>query len=737
MSYPMPPPQNTLGQRNGFTNATGIPSHPQHQQNAPVQPQQQQQQPHASQHRPGSTQNVFPPHQNYSGPQPDTRGQVVSILAETTNGVLADLGVVGLQERVKLLEHDKSLLFQDNKALVATLNQTNAEHAKTLELLRAEQAKLALLPANEQVLTNRIVGLQEQVKQLQVERNTAISKFNSLALSNPNAVQYQKLAGAYQDLKKTCGPLQAHCQFCPAYAKQLEEFRNRNGYLPGNLPSPTGGPVPQGFNHSMSQAGHPQPVSSGGMPAPQQRAFLDQRRNTMPAIPTTTQNPGNPSSRPSSAQPQSPFVPTPAQQAMMNQMNNAMNSPMLQQQQNGFAQPNRVTQLNSNGMHGNMPSPSMTGQRQYSHSRSSSSLGQMSNPNANMQGQQPGMLRQLHPSSSPIPMGSLQQPIPTDGGSMGIFSNVFLNQPRSRAQSVISVSSSSRPNSAAATTAQNQAQQLFTSQMQNNAGGQSQMPNAMASSSQQQRQLHQQQLQQLQQQQLRQQQQQQQQRQQQQQQQQHLQQQQQQSRSQPTTPAVRSPSDLSGFSPSTMFRNQDYATPPPLSGSTDGSFTNQHFGAMGNGLDPDTPSQPGTASKRDSAALDDTAPASSPSDDSRKKMRMSADDGQPNMVAPDALSSTQVPGPATTVAQSTSGGEDDEEDDEIAVGPDGLRLVSDCLANLFDVQGEERTCQLCRSRHDRGLVPPPAPFVNQPDEVLVQHCITEHDHAWNELRHDV
>jgi hypothetical protein len=110
--------------------------------------------------------------------------------------------------------------------------------------------------------------------------------------------------------------------------------------------------------------------------------------------------------------------------------------------------------------------------------------------------------------------------------------------------------------------------------------------------------------------------------------------------------------------------------------------------------------------------------------------------------------------------QQQEGLEDEDEDEEdIAVGPDGLRLISDCLASLFETnEAGGRTCRLCkyvifcfhslrrctdgreitRTRHTRGLISEaPAPFVNAPDEMLVQHCTSEHEQVWNELRHDV
>ena len=42
-------------------------------------------------------------------------------------------------------------------------------------------------------------------------------------------------------------------------------------------------------------------------------------------------------------------------------------------------------------------------------------------------------------------------------------------------------------------------------------------------------------------------------------------------------------------------------------------------------------------------------------------------------------------------------GQEGEDEEDIAVGPDGLRLISDCLASLFETNEEGgRTCRLCK-----------------------------------------
>ncbi|KAF8812310.1 hypothetical protein BYT27DRAFT_6413485 [Phlegmacium glaucopus] len=83
---------------------------------------------------------------------------------------------------------------------------------------------------------------------------------------------------------------------------------------------------------------------------------------------------------------------------------------------------------------------------------------------------------------------------------------------------------------------------------------------------------------------------------------------------------------------------------------------------------------------------------------------------------------------------------DVEEDDEvIEVGPDGLRLVEDCIFDLFGEEGGEgRNCKLCIARRDMGYhVEPLKPFVNATNDELLEHCVTEHAEAWDTLRHSV
>ncbi|TFK43667.1 hypothetical protein BDQ12DRAFT_190495 [Crucibulum laeve] len=82
--------------------------------------------------------------------------------------------------------------------------------------------------------------------------------------------------------------------------------------------------------------------------------------------------------------------------------------------------------------------------------------------------------------------------------------------------------------------------------------------------------------------------------------------------------------------------------------------------------------------------------------------------------------------------------EDEEDEEEIVLGPDGLRLVNDCLELLFeeDAENEEiKTCQLCQARYvQKVLLDPPKPYVSASEDELVQHCLEEHEEVWNSLR---
>jgi hypothetical protein len=105
---------------------------------------------------------------------------------------------------------------------------------------------------------------------------------------------------------------------------------------------------------------------------------------------------------------------------------------------------------------------------------------------------------------------------------------------------------------------------------------------------------------------------------------------------------------------------------------------------------------------------------------------------------------------------------DIDKDEVVEVGPDGLRLVNDCISDLFGEEGEGegkgRYCKLCMSvlylhlsvclfsfstfyfsvRRTMGyLTDSPKPFVNATNDELQEHGMTEHAEAWDTLRQNV
>ncbi|KAG2013797.1 hypothetical protein CC2G_010667 [Coprinopsis cinerea AmutBmut pab1-1] len=98
------------------------------------------------------------------------------------------------------------------------------------------------------------------------------------------------------------------------------------------------------------------------------------------------------------------------------------------------------------------------------------------------------------------------------------------------------------------------------------------------------------------------------------------------------------------------------------------------------------------------------------------------------------IADDQPKGETRSDAQQQDGAGDDDEE-EVLVGPDGLRLVSDCLSDLFEDVSGGRICILCRARYTSGAIPhPPQAFVNASEDDLVRHCLAEHEDTWNELR---
>ncbi|PFH51394.1 hypothetical protein AMATHDRAFT_142741, partial [Amanita thiersii Skay4041] len=84
-------------------------------------------------------------------------------------------------------------------------------------------------------------------------------------------------------------------------------------------------------------------------------------------------------------------------------------------------------------------------------------------------------------------------------------------------------------------------------------------------------------------------------------------------------------------------------------------------------------------------------------------------------------------------------GEQDESDVEVEIGPDGLRTVKSCLSALIESSEENeelQSCKLCTSRYVEGYISElPKPFLHATEDELVQHLTTEHEEAWEILRH--
>jgi len=133
---------------------------------------------------------------------------------------------------------------------------------------------------------------------------------------------------------------------------------------------------------------------------------------------------------------------------------------------------------------------------------------------------------------------------------------------------------------------------------------------------------------------------------------------------------------------------------------------------------------------------------------------------RPRLEGPHIELATNIPiEPVADDTEDTIQMDIEEDEDFIEVGPDGLRLVNDCIFDLFgEEDGEGRYCKLCMSvsylrlsvcsfsfsnfyfsaRCDMGYhVDPLKPFVNATNDELLEHCMTEHAEAWDALRHSV
>ncbi|TFK71752.1 hypothetical protein BDN72DRAFT_764403 [Pluteus cervinus] len=86
-------------------------------------------------------------------------------------------------------------------------------------------------------------------------------------------------------------------------------------------------------------------------------------------------------------------------------------------------------------------------------------------------------------------------------------------------------------------------------------------------------------------------------------------------------------------------------------------------------------------------------------------------------------------------------GSEDEDEDEVPLGPDGLRLVSDCLAELTSDGSdgvEEGICLLCSARVKLGIITEtPTSLSGLSEDEAVQHFLEQHKVPWEKVRHDI
>ncbi|RXW21966.1 hypothetical protein EST38_g3911 [Candolleomyces aberdarensis] len=721
------------------------------------------------------------PHPNRAQLSGDVRAQVINVLTTTANSCLVEQGYdPSLDKRIQDLEHQRQRVFEDNKNLKMMLDNERSKHQHLSK------------PHNE--LISIVVNSQNDLKRISTENmalrteNSAISaKLKSLERENQNGLAHQRLQLAYSDLltayqnisakllttEQQLSTLGLHCRGCPEYARQIQAFRAQSGaqlqmvsptqlsqFLQQQQQQPQQGPPPQPHEQQRRASAPdtnlgPRPPSqprtpamaapaTGRMgppfaswpdpaPATQLRVSTSAApgQNSLPVSSPTTFGAQNNGPRRPSAPPAPGFNPAPAS---MISSSMPMTSPRNTLQQfvpapispqtlvNGpqFVNTNQTPQM----PHGTPPQMQRVPHQAPTHSRPSSSLGHALDPNFNAQiprnpyppnkartspvfAPNGALPQQLTPvavsATSAPPMASLQH-VGTrpDPWSMVPEHIVAAERP----PSVISISSrSSSVGSATKPQFQQQQHQDATNVPPN-------MPafSVPAASN---------------------------------------------SNSQSVSSGVQLP-------PSNAVATAPPLAPPPSlssmsSASNPGDITGQSQ------LAPRPPSNPpssitriaenstdmnvdsiatGVAAKRTSVVLGE--PSTLPEG---KKMRLSvdADTKSPSPAPVQAAKDGDSGGVAAAAAAVPEKQEDLEEEDEdedeedIAVGPDGLRLISDCLANLFEADGAGgRTCRLCKTRHARGLIAAaPAPFVNAPDEALVEHCTAEHEQVWNELRHDV
>ena len=135
--------------------------------------------------------------------------------------------------------------------------------------------------------------------------------------------------------------------------------------------------------------------------------------------------------------------------------------------------------------------------------------------------------------------------------------------------------------------------------------------------------------------------------------------------------------------------NDYYTTPLPSSAATtvDGNTS------LDMSVEATTQHSGGISSKRPSVIFE----GGFVPDDSRKKMRVGEESVSQcqNVIGTNTSLDPLNPATSQVPAQADNGGDDEDDEEDVPVGPDGLRLISDCLLQLFKTNGNERICHLC------------------------------------------
>ncbi|KAJ7780950.1 hypothetical protein B0H16DRAFT_602815 [Mycena metata] len=155
---------------------------------------------------------------------------------------------------------------------------------------------------------------------------------------------------------------------------------------------------------------------------------------------------------------------------------------------------------------------------------------------------------------------------------------------------------------------------------------------------------------------------------------------------------------------------------------------------------------PGQQPLQDSPSLKRASPNADDEDgeEARKRARV-AEPVKMEMDTVEAKVKTEVDDSlgAGPVGSSRQGGEEEDEEDEgfIELDADGFRTVSDCVDAVFDPD-DGFVCQFCQARYDQDAAEgvasaAPQSMASASIEDLAKHCEVEHAYAWNLLRTNV